>query len=145
MRPDTSPARSGLIRHRPWILLLALLLGLAGQSSAEKFDDPIEKFREALKIEEGRSVRYYSNLSEDKEALKHAVRFRRENLERTSKDLRSLSDISRALVLLEWPILKYDPARRRFILPESGYEAEARDIEVKVRADLARRFLDKAK
>src|SRR5438128_2378702 len=101
MRHATPPAPSRLRAARNLAVLAGLLAGLAAVGAADKLpQDPIDNFNKALQTEKSDSL----DARLEGRALKLAVDFRRKNLTRASKDLRTLSDVSQALLLPNWPI-----------------------------------------
>jgi HEAT repeat protein len=122
------------------VLLLAAGLGLAsaGRSAADRFpEDPVEQFRQALLLENNKSINYKNRMDLDDKALGYALKFRRENLEKARKLLKNPSDLSRALLLLDWPRVPRPGISRG---EESKYDRGARDIERKVREEMAADF-----
>ena len=80
MHPQTRSPAAGPVRHRPWAAVLAgvLLLAVVQQVAAQKFaDDPVEKFRDALRLEQNRRGGFLQG-----KALEYALAFRKENLNR---------------------------------------------------------------
>ncbi|MFO0844034.1 MAG: HEAT repeat domain-containing protein [Gemmataceae bacterium] len=122
-------------------LLLALALTAAAKSSlpAGPFPkDPVEQFRQALLLENNKSITYKGRMDVDEKALELALDFRRRNLEKTAQALKTTSDLSRALLLIDWP---RPPRNRSERDAETKYDRGARDIERKVREDIAGRFV----
>jgi HEAT repeat protein len=100
---------------------LGAALAGAGRGSAEALpEDPVEPFRRLLKEEKGLRT-------------EGALAFRRARLEKAARQIRSLGDISRALLLVEWPVVERIPSIDKA-------EQDARDIEVQVREELTARF-----
>ena len=140
--------------HRPvrtvvWLAGAVLLFGSA--ASAQRLDkDPVERFRQALIVETDKGVGY-SNVLKG-QSLEKAVRFRRANLTKAADNLVSLSELSRALLLVDWPAINADLP----IEPEKGdakkdkddeigkkldnFDAESRKIVTEIRAKMAGRF-----
>src|SRR5260370_39875405 len=77
-------------------LLLLTFLGWPGRVPGQPLpEDPVEPFREALKLEQNRSV-------SDDDARKLVLNFRSKNLKAAAARIRTASDLSRALLLVEW-------------------------------------------
>lgn len=118
------------------LLLVALICALTAQ--AERFpEDPVEQFKQALLLENSRSLFYKNKLEDDAAALKLAVQFREQNLEKAAKNLKTASELSRALLLIDWPTPPKDKFGRD---SETKYDRESRDIERKVRSEMIARF-----
>lgn len=137
--PRISPRRVSLTRVL--ILTAAALLGTTGLASAQRFpEDPIEAFRDALLLEENKSLRYKSDLDED--GLRLALEFREENLKKAAANLKTLSQLARALLLTDWP---RSPRTAAELRQESPFDRESRRIERQVREGLAREIVERAK
>jgi HEAT repeat protein len=101
-------------------------LGQVGQAGKP---DPVEAFRHALQLE--RNIR-----NDDKAALA----YRKQNLTEKAKQVQSLSDLSRVLLLSEWQTEATAGSR-----PGTGFDWEVRLAESQVRQDLTKRFEDGVK
>ncbi len=147
-----------LIRTRAPLgaIVLAVAVGLAGtgRAKADPFPpDPVEAFRDALNLEYKRlpdfksplGRPYKERLSKDPVALKLALDFRRKNLEKAAKGLRTPAQLSKALLLLDWPGLAPRPQpgeRPRPVLGEdTPYDIDSRGIESQIRVDMVKRFI----
>ena len=78
---------------RAWVLLVALAAALAcpAMTSAGRFPaDPVEELRQALRLE------HVPNYNKD------MLEFRKKNLENKVKELRTVGDLGRALLLQDW-------------------------------------------
>jgi HEAT repeat protein len=119
------------------VFLLALCGSLSGprRAASEPLpDDPVEEFRQALKLEQ-KAPR------DDTEAEKLALKHREENLQRKAKALRTPPDLSRALLLVEWRPPSARAGLERDLSPrKSDYELDAERVEQKVRRELIERF-----
>ena len=143
-------------RYRParaiqWLAGAVLLFGSI--AAADRLDrDPVERFRQALILEKGDIFNRLKG-----ESLEKALAFRKKNLEETANRIVSLSDLSRALLLPDWPLInaeladdneegkgvKKDKDDEKF--PEiakepKNFDIESRRIVTSVRATLANRF-----
>src|SRR5262245_20950304 len=86
------------------LLGLAVVAGLLAPAAARPerlADDPVEKFKQALTLEYNKS--YQATLRGP--ALRLALEHRRKQLKEAAKNVKSLSDLSQALLLLEWPVV----------------------------------------
>src|SRR5262245_29887719 len=101
------------------LAVLAGLVAVAGLVAAgDKLPpDPVEEFNRALQLEKSDSL----DARLEGGAKKLAIDFRRKNLRRAAKGLRSLSDVASALLLPNWPIED-----------TSDYDQEARDVDVEI-------------
>jgi HEAT repeat protein len=100
--------------------------------------DPVEAFRRALKLEQ--NPVYKSQLKEKE--LKGVMDFRRKNLERAAARVRTLSELSRALLLIEWGSFERAGERR----PEAPeFDVELRLVDQAVRTAMTRRFVQRMK
>lgn len=121
--------------------LLGLAIACAGLLAAPPArgdrlpDDPVEKFKQALMLEYNKSEGYKRDLRG--KSLDLAVSFRQKNLTDAARDLKSLGDLSLAL-LLEWPVA---PKSKQELDSESEFDRKSRAIEAKVRAGLTERFV----
>jgi hypothetical protein len=112
---------------RPWWIGLALVValspGIPGARAQERLPpDPVEAFREALQ--------------QDKDLRNsqiEALTFREQALTKAARKITTLADLSRALLLYEWPLRSEDIRLARD-------EAAVRDIEHKIRTQLTERF-----
>src|SRR5207253_3397511 len=98
-------------------------LGQYGQPGQSGKADPVEEFRHALQLE--RNIR-----NDDKAALE----YRRKNLAEKAARVKSLSDLSRVLLLSEWQTDTVAGAR-----PGTGFDWEVRLVESQVRQELTKR------
>ncbi len=139
------PARSSRGYRLAWpaitiLLTVVLVLTAHRELSAEPFPkDPVETFRQALLLENNKSIINYKNrLENDPIALKLALDFRKANLKKAADGLKTTSDISRALMLIDWP-----RSSRNYVDPtyENRYDRGAREIEREVREELAKRLV----
>jgi HEAT repeat protein len=113
-----------LVSRRPAAALLAVaILGTGITLGQAPPPDAVEEFRQALKLEQ-----YARN--EEKLALKH----RAANLDQKAGKVKSLSDLSRALLLTEW---QTDAAPS---VSSLDFDYEARQIDHAVRNSMTRRF-----
>jgi HEAT repeat protein len=113
-----------LVSRRPAAALLAVaILGVGFALGQAPPPDAVEEFRQALKLEQ-----YARN--EEKLALKH----RATNLDQKAGNVKSLSDLSRALLLTEW---QTDAAPS---VSSLDFDFEARQIDHAVRNSMTRRF-----
>ena len=143
--------------HRPvraivWLTGAVLLFG--GVATADRLDrDPVEKFRQALLLEKAESFRNPLK----GETLEKALAFRKSNLEKTADAIVSLSDLSRALLLVDWPLINAeiagdrddnkDPKKDKDIEKDpdvaktpKNFDVESRKILTAVRSKMAIRF-----
>ena len=129
--------------HRPartvaWLAGAVLLFG--GLAWADRLDkDLVDQFRQALILETDKGVGYTNQLKGD--SLDKALAFRKQNLNDAAAKLVSLSDLSRALLLVDWPPLdaELDADAADDKKPES-FEAGSRKIVTAVRSKMATRF-----
>ncbi|MFO0877487.1 MAG: HEAT repeat domain-containing protein [Gemmataceae bacterium] len=123
------------------VLTLALVLHPATRLPAGPFTrDPVDQFRQALLLEQNKSITYKSRLDVDDKALDLALDFRRRNLEQAARDLKTTSDLSRALLLIDWP---RPPRSRSERDAETKFDKGARDIESEIRREMAQLFVKK--
>ena len=113
------PFRWFLCRGRPrslllGLLLLAVALTYAQRASAQRKNDPVQDFRDALKSDK------------DTARSKEALEYRKDNLEKAAKKLVYLGDIAQALLLIEWRA-------------DSSYP-EIKDVDGEVRKGMTARF-----
>jgi HEAT repeat protein len=146
---DTGPAARWNVHFRRLGGAVLLAVCLAGWCGAQPFrEDPVEKFKQALKLEVSKSPQYKERLKGDR--LELALKFRQKNLEEAARNLKTPAEISQALLLLEWPSLPRRGERglktgglsdldRRAL---SNFEQRSVKIEQKVRQDLTKRFVD---
>jgi hypothetical protein len=129
--------------HRPartvaWLAGAVLLFG--GVAQAERLDrDPVEQFRQALILETDKGIGYTNQLKG--ESLQKALEFRKENLNKAAAKIVSLSDLSRALLLVDWPPL--DPDLGSDVPDDKkaeSFEAGSRRIVTALRSKMASRF-----
>jgi HEAT repeat protein len=123
--PRKFPPISSSSRTRSVFLALLLVFGFApAVGAAEPLpEDPVEAFREVL-------VREKDLTNGQIEAL----RYREKALNGAASKIRTLSNLSRALLLFDWPVRSNDPILSR-------EETAVRDIEAKVRKGLSDRFV----
>lgn len=117
------------------LLALASTLVLPAMASAQpqKSKDPVEQFRQALLLEKNKpSIDYKSVLG--RVALKNAIQFRDKNLKEKAAKITLTSDLSRALLLLEWPDVDPD------LPPTNAFDRASQVIEIKLRKELADRL-----
>ena len=129
--------------HRPartvaWLAGAVLLFG--GVAWADRLDkDPVDQFRQALILETDKGVGYTNQLKGD--SLDKALAFRRQNLNDTAAKLVSLSDLSRALLLVDWPPLDAElGADAADDKKAESFEAGSRKIVTALRSKMAARF-----
>lgn len=141
---SANPTRSLACCLRSLLLsCLAFLVLLHSDLPAERFpEDPVESFRRALVLENNKSINYKSRMDIDDKALDLALRFREANLKRAASKLVTASDLSRALLLIEWPRL---PRNIRDREAETKFDSGAREIERRLREDLAKRFIQQVR
>ena len=118
-------------RWLPNLLAVGVLAGLVGSLLADPLPrDPVAQFRDALRLESK------ARSSGDIQEKNLIIRFREENLRKAAARLKGLSDIGRALQLIDWPAP--DPVRR---IEKNLIEEELRRIEETIRSELLERFL----
>jgi HEAT repeat protein len=133
------PPRSALGRVACFAALLLLsVVAWPGPASGQRLPpDPVEPFRDAVKLEQSRA----GSPSLDDQA-KVVLDFRRKNLKAAADRVRKASDLSRALLLVEW---RSEGERTGAVRGLSGKEAapdtEARKIEQDARKSLSDRFV----
>jgi HEAT repeat protein len=123
--PRKFPLISSSSRPRSVFLALLLVFGFApAVRAADPLpEDPVEAFREDLSREK-----------DLRNSQIEALRYRERTLTRDASKIRTLSDLSRALLLFDWPVRSNDPTL-------AMEETAVRDIETKVRKDLSDRFV----
>lgn len=139
MNRQRLPVETGLRSARlvGVVLLMLWLIGVSTQVWAERFpEDPVELFKQALQLENDK-LRYKPLLDEDEVGLKLALEFRRRNLEKAAANLKTSSDLARALVLL-WP---RPPKNKSELDAETQYDRGARAVERKIRDEMIVRFM----
>src|SRR3954466_64279 len=116
---------SFLPARRTAFVAIALVIACVRPAPAQRFpDDPVEKFKQALRLENNKSLGYKDRLQGND--LKYALAFRKTNLAETASKLKSLADISRALLLVDWPVT---PKTQRDRDLESVFDQRSREIE----------------
>jgi HEAT repeat protein len=108
------------------LLAAAALAGGVAVGQYRPGADPVEDFRQALKLEQ-----YARN--EEKQALA----YRERNLKEKAGKLTALSDLSRALLLTEWQTIAFSTGFRSL-----DPDFEARQIDNQVRQQMIQRFAD---
>ncbi|MFO0925497.1 MAG: HEAT repeat domain-containing protein [Gemmataceae bacterium] len=138
MAPLIASPRCGLVRVA--LLVAAALAWRVPAVQAQPLgEDPVEQFRQALLLEENKSLRYKNELDED--GLQFALEFRERNLKQAAANLKNLSQLARALLLTDWP---RSPRTAIELRQESPFDRESRKIERGVREAIARRIVDRA-
>jgi HEAT repeat protein len=137
-----SPQQQAARATRPFRLFL-VFLGLAAlpgsRLAADRFpEDPVERFKQTLQVENNKSLTYKGRLDEDPVGLKNALRYRQDSLEKAASELRTPSDLSRALLLIDWPRAPRNKVERE---AETKYDRAARDLEHKIREEMTARFI----
>ncbi|MFM7148348.1 MAG: HEAT repeat domain-containing protein, partial [Gemmataceae bacterium] len=121
-------------------LMLVTGLVLAGSSGSRAQvlpKDPVEQFKEALLLERNWPTSYKSRMDADEDALKLALDFRKKNLTEKAAKLATLSELSRALLLIEWPKpVKPSDLRTYPLFDQSSFE-----IEGEVRKKMGDQFI----
>lgn len=134
-------------RYRPlwfmsWsarVLVFTVTTIVVGPLLAAPFaKDPVEQFRQALQLENNKSITYKSRIENDDKALDYALEFRRKNLEAAARNLKTTSDLSRALLLIDWPRTPRSRVERD---AETKYDKGSRDIEAEIRKRMAQEFV----
>jgi hypothetical protein len=148
--PQSSSERVVLVRRLAGVLVVALYV--ATWSDGKPFrEDSVENFRQALRLEVvSKSPGYREKLSADPARLKVALDFRRANLEKTARALKTPAEVGQALLLLDWPTLprltekgtRIDPLSEFDRRALTVFEQKAQDIDLKVRQELIKRFVD---
>ncbi len=126
------------------VVLVGAAVALSERAGAERLPpDPVEQFRQALKLEQAPDYKFELEKDEKGEALKRVLAFRKKNIEAASRRLTGITDLSRALLLPEWR------ATDRTGVPGGlrigNFDIEARIIEQTVRDDVAKRFVEKVR
>ncbi len=138
MRSQHSPVQAAS-PLRLFFAFFGLIMAADATLLADRFpDDPVEKFKQALLLETSKKSGYKSKLGEDPTAFRYALKYRQDTLTKAEQDLRTASDLSRALLLLEWP---RPAATRSELEAETKFEREARKIEEGVRKKMTDRLV----
>jgi len=125
--PQDTPTRSRSRAALSFVVLAGLAAAAGAVAGADKLPvDPVEEFSKALQLEKSDSL----DARLEGKAKKLALDFRKKNLRRAAKQLRSLSDVASALLLPNWPIED-----------TSDYDQEARDVDNEIRGELLERFV----
>jgi HEAT repeat protein len=136
-----TPPTPTRLRPAAWALVavLAALAG-AGRAAARPLPpDPVEEFRKALRLEQNPG--YKGALEDNKAELERVLAFRRRNLKRAADNLKSLTDLSRALLLLEWRLADRGGLKGKPDITRSTFDEENSLLEAELRKELAKRFV----
>jgi HEAT repeat protein len=136
MRPSLSPLWSSHL----WGVFLAALAAVPARAGDELPADPIEALRNAIRLEQ-RIASVGSSTGRTAAARPEALRFHDRNLREAASHVKTVSDLSRALLLQDWLAPERNLSR---FLSGDEYDEQIRRIEGKVRKDLADSFVRKA-